>query len=69
MFPLPKCPIVITALFWPHNFLKKFENDSVVDLLAVNSGPGHHREGEHFCTTLEPNGYGHCKHFPKQYIF
>jgi hypothetical protein len=62
MFPLRKCPIVITALFWLHNFLKDFEDNSVLGLLAVNSGPGHHRKGEPFRATLEPNGYDHDWH-------
>jgi hypothetical protein len=52
MFPLWKCPIIITALFRLHNFLKDFEDDSVLGLLAVNSGPGHHHKGEPFLTTL-----------------
>lgn len=62
MFPLRKCPVVITALFRLHNFLKDFEDDNVLGLLTVNSGPGHHREGEPFRTTVEPNGYDHNWH-------
>ena len=61
MFPLRKCPIVITALFRLHNFLKDFEEEER-GVLAVNSGLGHHREGEPFRSILEPYGYDHNWH-------
>jgi hypothetical protein len=61
MFPLQKCPIVITALFWLHNFLKDFGEEER-GVLTVTSGPGHHQEGEAFCSILEPYGYDHNWH-------
>jgi hypothetical protein len=56
MFPFKKCPIVITALFWLHNFLKDFEEEES-HVPTVNSGSGHHQEGKPFHSILEPYGY------------
>jgi hypothetical protein len=61
MFPLRKCPLVITALFRLHNFLKDFGEEER-GVLTVNSGPGHHQEGEAFRSILEPYGYDHNWH-------
>lgn len=65
MFPLRKCPIVITALFQLHNFLKDINASNDLYLPAVNTGPGRHRENEPFRSFQEPNGYDHNLH-PQQ---
>lgn len=64
LFPLRRCPIVITALFSLHNFLKEVgdDDDDVSHSPAVNTGPGQHRENEPFRSLQEPDGYDHNLH-------
>ena len=49
MFPLQQYPIVITALFWLHNFLKDFEEEQESHVPTGQwSRPGHCQEGGPF---------------------
>lgn len=59
MFPLRRVPVVVTALFRLHNFLKDIGDRSEP---SVNSGEGQHREEEPFRSRRVPDGYDHDWH-------